>query len=663
MPKAELRYRQVHLDFHTSEQIAGIGSAFDPEEFAATLDRARVNSITCFARCHHGWIYFDTEAFPERRHPYLTRNLLADQIAACHARGIRVPIYVTVQWDQYSAEAHPEWLVIDESGRQAGTPPYEAGFYRRLCVNTPYREFLRAHVQEIIDTLPVDGFFFDIVAPMDCSCRWCRQMMIAEGLEPSDGAARRAFGLRTIDAWMDEMSRFVWQQRPEATIFYNAGHVGVERRSAAQAHSHWELESLPSGGWGYMHFPLSQRYARTTGLDCLGMTGKFHTSWGDFHSLKNLAALESECFTMLALNAKVSVGDQLHPDGRIDPYVYDLIGAVYRQVEAKEPWCRGARPLVDIGVLSPEEWTGERVPASAAGAVRILQEGGHQFDVLDTGADLSRYRVIILPDVIPCTPAFAARLEEYLEAGGSLIATHRAGLTPEGDAFALDSLGVRLVGEAPYSPDFVLPSGEIGRGLPPTEHAMYLRGLQVEPVAGAEVLADAVVPYFNRTYRHFCSHRHTPSAGKVGYPAVVRRGRAIYFAHPIFAQYNQNAPRWAKRLLLNALDMLLPDPLVRHDGPSTLTTALNEQPDEGRAVLHLLHYVPERRGQDFDVIEDVLPVYRIGVSVRVPEGKTLAAVRLAPHGEALLFEIVRGRAEFEVPEVRGHQMVALEYAK
>ena len=110
MPKAELRYRQVHLDFHTSEQIAGIGSAFDPQEFAATLAKARVNSITCFARCHHGWIYYDTQAFPERRHPYLTRNLLAEQIAACHARGIRVPIYVTVQWDQYSAEAHPEWL-------------------------------------------------------------------------------------------------------------------------------------------------------------------------------------------------------------------------------------------------------------------------------------------------------------------------------------------------------------------------------------------------------------------------------------------------------------------------------------------------------------------------------------------------------------------------
>ena len=136
MSTVDLRFRQVHLDFHTSEAIAGIGSRFDPDAFAETLERARVDSITCFGRCHHGWIYYDTEAFPERRHPHLERNLLKEQIEACHARDIRVPIYLTVQWDQYSAERHPEWLVIDESGRQTGTPPYEAGFYRRMCVNT-----------------------------------------------------------------------------------------------------------------------------------------------------------------------------------------------------------------------------------------------------------------------------------------------------------------------------------------------------------------------------------------------------------------------------------------------------------------------------------------------------------------------------------------------
>ena len=96
MDKFDLRFRQIHLDFHTSEFIDGIGSQFDPEEFAATLEKAGVNSITCFARCHHGWIYYDTKLDPERRHPHLGINLLKAQIDACHARKIRVPIYTSV---------------------------------------------------------------------------------------------------------------------------------------------------------------------------------------------------------------------------------------------------------------------------------------------------------------------------------------------------------------------------------------------------------------------------------------------------------------------------------------------------------------------------------------------------------------------------------------
>jgi len=48
MRKSELRFRQIHLDFHTSEHIAGIGEAFDPDDFASTLERARVDQgVTC----------------------------------------------------------------------------------------------------------------------------------------------------------------------------------------------------------------------------------------------------------------------------------------------------------------------------------------------------------------------------------------------------------------------------------------------------------------------------------------------------------------------------------------------------------------------------------------------------------------------------------------
>jgi hypothetical protein len=644
------------LDFHTSGDIEGVGVDFDPEEFAATLERARVDSITCFARCHHGYMYFDTKAFPERRHPHLKRNLLREQIEACHARGIRVPIYTTVQWDRLMVDQHPEWLVMAPDGSLPGNDPYGPGFYAPLCVNTPYLEFLKAHVTEMFEMLPVDGIFFDIVQQQDCSCRYCRAGMEEEGLDPSGPEVRRHYAIRVLNHFKRDMTGFVHQFSRDCTIFYNAGHIGPQHREVADAYSHFEIESLPSGGWGYMHFPLSMRYARTLGIDCLGMTGKFHIAWGDFHSLKNPAALEFECFRILALGGKCSIGDQLHPGGKIDQATYQLIGPVYSEVEAKEPWCRGARPLADVAVFSPEEFTGDRTPPLGMGAVRMLQEGGHQFDLVDSSSDLSGYKVVVLPDVVTLSPTLAGKLDRYLAGGGALIASYQSGLNQSKDAFALKALGVTLKGEAPFSPDFIRPSQKIGRGLPATELVMYLRGMEVQANAGSEVLAEVIVPYFNRG-RQFCSHRHTPSSGKVGYPGIVRNGKAIYFSHPIFTQYDSSAPRWCKQLLLNALDLLLPNPLVRVEAPTTTLTALNEQAAQNRWVLHLLHYIPERRGNELDTIEDVIPLFDIKVSLLTP--RPVKDVTCVPSQEQLPFARKGDRTEFVVPKLMGHQMVAL----
>ncbi len=678
MTKIDLRFRQIHLDFHTSEQITGIGAQFDPEEFASTLEKAHVDSITCFARCHHGWIYYDTKIHPERRHPHLARNLLKDQIEACHVRGIRAPIYTTIMWDHYSAEHHPEWVALDENGRQMGTPPYEAGFYRILCVNTPYRDFLKAHIRELLETFAVDGFFLDIVWPVACSCHFCRQAMLEHGLDPSNREQHWQFALDSIDGFRREMSAFIWGINPECGIFYNGGHVGPQHRLTAEAYSHWEVESLPSGGWGYLNFPIVTRYARTLGLDVLSHTGKFHTAWGDFHSFKNEAALEYECFRMLAQGAKCMIGDQLHPLGKIDKNVYDLIGPVYAEVEKKEAWCQGARPLAEIGVLTPEEFQGGaamRIPPSMMGATRILEEGAQQFDVLDSHSDFSAYTVLVLPDAIPVDDALAGKLEAYLAGGGSLIASFESGMNPEKTAFRLDTLGVTLKDDGPRDAsgalvrgrmfdhhdyaEYLLPQGRLAQGLRETEYVMYMKGVEVEALPGCEILAPKVLPYFDRTYRHFCSHRQTPSSGQMGGPAVVRKGRAIYFAHPIFAQYNQNAPRWCKLLFLNAMRLLLPEPLVRHQGPSTLQVSLTWQAARNRQVLHALHYIPERRGADFDVIEDVIPLYDVPFSVRLD--RPVKSVTCVPQGKPLAFRQTSGRVEFILPELVGHQMVALEY--
>lgn len=686
MGKIDLRYRQVHLDYHTSPFIEGIGAAFDAEEFASTLEEARVNSITCFARCHHGMIYYDSNENPERIHPHLAnKNLLKEQIEACHKRGIRVPIYTTVQWDYYTAQEHPEWLSITPDGSVIGSPEekvqklYEAGFYHTLCVNTPYRTFLKAHVKEILEMFdPVDGLFMDIVFPVGCSCRFCRQGMLEKGFKPHIETDRLKYSQQMINEFKQDMTSFIRQYNKDCSIFYNKGHIGTAHRPVVDAYSHFELETLPSGLWGYLHFPITMRYARNLGIDCLAQTGKFHTMWGDFHSFKNKAALEFECFNMLALNAKCMIGDQLEPNGKISKPVYELIGSVYSEVEKKEPWCRGAKPVTEIGVFTPEEFYGAGVgelPPEMRGIVRMLQESAHQFDVIDTQSDFSKYKVLILPDDIPVSEETALKLKEYITNGGGVIASFESGMDREKSKFNLKELGVIIKDNATRDiygnlvrgknypradyADYIIPKGEIGRGLPETEHAMYMKGVEVEAEPGTEVLADTIVSYFDRDYLHFCSHRQTPSSGKVGGPGIVRNGSTIYFAHPIFRQYYQNAPRWCKQLFLNALEMLLPQPVLKHNGPSTMLAAVNDQHEENRRIVHLLHYIPERRSMDIDIIEDVIPLYDVGVSIKTE--KEVRAIICVPQGVSIDFTQKDGRVEFGVPEVHGHQIVSVDY--
>jgi hypothetical protein len=664
----DLRYRQIHLDFHTSPAIPGIGAAFDAEEFAATLEKAHVNSVTSFVRCHHGHIYYQSKKHPERIHPNLVSpNLIIDQIEACHKRNIRVPLYTTVQWDEFSADSNRDWLCIDIEGREYGTKPLEAGFYRILDVFHPgYRQFLFDHVKEVCETMPVDGFFFDIVAPRISYAKHWLDGVEKAGLNPEKPSDIQQFAAQMMRDWQNELTAFVQQFHPDATIFYNSGHIGPHHREEVDAFTHFELESLPSGGWGYLHFPQAMRLARTLGPDCMGMTGKFHTSWGDFHSYKNPAALQFECFQMLALNAKCSVGDQLPPNGKIDAATYDLIGGVYAEVEKKEPWCVGAKAVCDVALLTTESFASaqfeQRHPTIVMGAIRMLHELRVQFDIVDTKADLSQYKLLILPDEIPVATGLGMKLDAFLAQGGAIIASYHSGLDPETGGFFSDIFGVEEIGEAPYSPDFIVPTDRIGSKLPRTGHVMYKKGFEVRATASGDILASTEVPYFNRTWKHFCSHAHTPSSGNLSYPAIVQNRNCIYFAHPVFGQYNANAPLWVKTLVGDAIKLLLPDPVLEVGGPSSIIAALNEQSEqseqkaEKRYILHLLHYIPERRGGAFDVIEDIIPVYDIPVRVKMPNAQFVQSV---PDGEILPFMQEGEYVTFTVPEINGHTMIEI----
>ncbi|MBN2558419.1 MAG: beta-galactosidase trimerization domain-containing protein [Clostridia bacterium] len=674
----ELRFRQIHLDFHTSGLIGDVGNGFDADAFADTLERANVDSVTCFARCHHGMIYYDSRLFPERNHPGLGgRNLLKEQVDACHKRNIKTPVYITVQWDQYTAAEKPEWLMREPSGAPVGQAMLDSGFYQKLCVNTPYRQFLREHTGEILRDVDADGIFYDIVITDTCACAYCVADMEKKGLNPLLKDDRLAHYKEVLREFKSEMTEFVHSIRPEITVFYNCGHISFETRDTMDSYTHFELESLPSGEWGYMHFPVTMRYARSLGKDCLGHTGKFHTSWGDFHSFKNKEALEYECLRMLALNAKCLIGDQLEPPGVLSAPVYDLIGGVYSMVREREPWCRGAVPETEIGVMAPDEFSHSgigSIPGSMTGAARLLEQCSFQFDFIDSTMDFNKYRLLVLPDEIPVDERLGGKISEYIRQGGKVLASYMSGMDTGGNAFNLgelcvrvmktttDDLGVPVRGRFAIRNDFadyVLPEGIIGGGLNPTEHVMYARGIESEAVRGGKAEIGAIEPYFVRSYKHYCSHRQAPSSGKRSYDAVVSTKNTVYFSHPVFGIYNRMSPGWVKTMVSNAVGMLLGERLIEHDGPSGVLATVNRQPEGHRFAIHILYYIPERKSTELDIIEDVVPLHNLHVRLRLPENvKSLSAAAGGTVGDVV---INGGDCSFTVPVLNGSILVEAVY--
>src|SRR3972149_9918624 len=156
----ELRFRQVHLDFHTSGLIKGVGDKFKPGEFVRILKESHINSITCFAKCHHGMSYYNTKAGV--KHPYLKRDLLKEIINACHANDILTPVYISAGWDECIATKHPEWRQVGRDGKMLGAEPLQAG-WRNICFNTPYADYVASQTEEVLKNYKPVGIFFDIV--------------------------------------------------------------------------------------------------------------------------------------------------------------------------------------------------------------------------------------------------------------------------------------------------------------------------------------------------------------------------------------------------------------------------------------------------------------------------------------------------------------------
>ena len=287
---------------------------------------------------------------------------------------------------------------------------------------------------------------------------------------------------------------------------------------------------------------------------------------------KNPVALRYECAQMVSLGCKCSVGDQLHPSGRIDEETYRIIGEAYKEVEEREEWLEDAEPVADVAILAPSAILKDRkYEKSEIGAGLMLLENQIPFVLLDETMDVAPYKVLILPDCVTIDKALKAKLDKYLAAGGAMILSGESGLDPERKRFVFD-IGGAYEGPSPWDVEYVVAGEAISKGLVRSPFLVYQSGVKIKPKDG-EVLADAWQPYFNRTYGHFCSHRNTPYDKPAGWPAVIRKGNIIHIAQPLFRVYEDQGMQLHRDLFRNCLDLLYEDRLVETRLPSCAARA------------------------------------------------------------------------------------------
>ena len=661
---SDLPYRQIHLDFHTSPLIDGVGEGFDAAEFAAVLQEARVESINLFAKCHHGMYYYPSKI--GTMHPGLRFDLLGAQMEACRGAGIRTCIYTTTAWNEDWADRHPEWLQIDMDGISGHKRPFESGYvsWRNLCLNQPgLREYMRAELAEIYDRYRPAGFWIDITVQFGCVCNLCRAEIRKMGLDPTRIGDVRWHDRLVEIGYMRKLREYLRTIAPAAAVFFNGFTFrmdlgdDLELTSAAKRlyNDFVDVESLPND-MGYPHFSIIANYLNHRPQEITMMNGKFHKAWGDFGSLRNLEALEYECFRGAANGAGCCVGDQLHPTGRIDRTVYGRIGQVYRRLEEIEPWLRGTAKVAQIGIYASNRAM-EEENLSSEGAHRMLVETHRLFDFIGYGDDLSRYELVILPDCVPLDQGEAARLQHYLRNGGKALVTGRSALDAGGNGFVLPEMGVEFAGPAAFTPRYVHLTEEEFPGIPPMDYVLYEEGAAVRALPGAEVLAYVTNPYFNRTYDRFCSHRQTPPAGVTGEPCIVRNGGVIYIANPLFRDYAISGCKVHRQIVEACLDRLLERPMLRADLPTTAEVTLRRQ--GGNLVLHVLNYLIQRKCKELDTIEEKPTLYDRKIQLR--SASPPRQVVLIPQGEEIPFGFDHGYIEFSIPRIEGHQMVVAEF--
>ncbi|WP_409342803.1 beta-galactosidase trimerization domain-containing protein [Paenibacillus sp. MBLB4367] len=693
-PWYKTSFRRHLLDMHIPDWHPDFLAKLDSGRYLALLEQAHVDTAMVYTGSCLGICYWPTP-YGHMHAGLQGRDFIGEMVEGCREKGIHVILYYNF-WSKWAYDTHPEWRFVSAKGEGTADYLWQPGRYGVCCLNSPYRDFLIRQVEDLASRYDAQGVWIDMIHwPYSvCYCGHCRKRYLAEAGEelpkrvdwhdPAWIRLQRARE-RWIAEFAEAITAAVKRIRPDMSVGHQCASWTVGWQNGLTNAFFRQTDYTSGDFYGdalFQSFTCKALYHLTENKPFEFMTSRspdltHHTT------MKSPELLRAHAYAALSNHSAFLVIDAIDPAGTMDASVYETIGELYRELA---PYAAYFRPdaascqdvaiymnfeseidLADNGKPVMETSIEKKFIKSAMNAARALIEHHIPYGVITRKniAELSRYQVLVLPDLAMMDDEEAEAVRQFVHAGGSLYASKRSSLidkegTRRGDFMLADVYGVNALGETEETVTYAAPvhaaerDGRFLRYSAQTPLTLLGTQMKVEALPDSKVIARLSLPYTHPDDASKCASAiSNPPGTETGCAAIVEHrygaGRCLYAAGSVEGMDSDEHRGIFARLIRS----LAAQPFgFEAEAPKAVELTLFHDADEGRYLLHLLNFQKELPN---------IPVHRIPVRVRM-NGKTPLEVRLASPELPLAFAIDGDFVRFEVPKLETYALCVVRYA-
>jgi len=666
---------------------------FDPRFWLDYFRRLHADAATLSA----GGIvaYYPTEVPLHHRSAFLGESdPFGTLVAGCREMKMRV----VARTDPHAAReevraAHPDWIARTSDGE-----PRKHWANPELwvtCALGPYNfEFMDQVHREIVTKYKVDGIFSNRWAPQggDCYCVHCQKnFKDATGMDLPRTSDRRDPARRAFVAWRKARLTELWKRwdatvrtaNPEASFIPN-GPPDLKTAGELAAIQFTDNQARRGVTPPWNNGRRAKEYRSVMGRRPIG--GIFSVGLEEAYRWKDSVQSEPE----IRLWVAEGTANGMRPwVTKFSGVLYDrrwlpMIERIYEWHYTHERYLRNEAPLARVALLFSEQTAaehpgvaqGDRAEDHVLGMYHALVESRVPFEMVHeavlTPDRLDHFKLLILADAAALSDAQCRAIREYVERGGSVLATFASSLYDETgrrrDNFGLaDLFGVSFGGriDGPMQNSYLSLDGDPSTG---ARHAV-LAGLEDTPRIINGVFRLDVRPTLDfpspltliPTYPDLPMEDVYPRVGHTAtreiYLRDLGRSRVVYIPWDIDRTFWDVMCVDHLRLLRNAIEWAANEPAPAIvEGPGVLDVTIWRQRDS--MTVHLVNLTNPMMMKG--PLREVVPVGPQRVRIRLPDGLRPRKVQLLTAGTTITPQIVGDVCTLTVPSVAVHEVIAID---